>query len=122
MTKKILLADDDSDLRFITQMTLSEAGYDVTTVANGKEAADKAAKENFDLILLDAMMPVMDGYDAYCEIRKNQALKEVPVVFLSARAADRETTAKLGGDVEHIPKPYSLDGLIKRVEQILDKK
>lgn len=120
---RILLADDDSDLRFITEMALSDAGYEVVTAENGQEAASLAGKDPFDVILLDAMMPVMDGYTAYKELRAKPATASIPVIFLTAQAPDSNVLKQLGVPrLDYILKPCDPDSLAQKIEHILSKR
>lgn len=120
--RRILLADDDSDLRFLNKMVLSEAGFDVTTVTNGLEATSAAQNQTFDLILLDAMMPEMDGYEAYRHLRANPSTSAVPIVFLSAQIPDAKVKRALGVDkIEYILKPCDPDSLAEQIKVILDR-
>ena len=84
---RILLADDDNDLRFLIEMSLTESGYDVVCVANGKEAVDTAAQQSFDVILLDAEMPIMDGFEAYRTLRSRPETAQIPVDFSDSSPA-----------------------------------
>jgi len=119
---KILLADDDEDLRFLNEMALSEAGYDVITVKNGKEATEIAQNGRFDLILLDAMMPEMDGFAAFRFLKANPATSAIPVVFLTASAPDTKIKQDLGTpDVNFIMKPCDPDTLAEKIETILSR-
>jgi len=119
---RILLADDDSDLRFLNKMVLSEAGYDVTTVANGLEATSAAQNQMFDLILLDAMMPEMDGYEAFRNLRSNPTTSTIPIVFLSAQIPDAKVKRELGVDkLDYILKPCDPDSLAEQIKVILDR-
>lgn len=122
MGKKLLLADDDSDLRFLTEMTLSEAGYDVVTATNGQEALALAQADNFDVILLDAMMPVMNGYEAFVQLRAQPRTAAIPVIFLTAQTPDEKTRKKLGLPVvDFILKPFDADALSRQIETILNE-
>jgi CheY-like chemotaxis protein len=114
MTKRVLLADDDSDLRFLTEMTLSEAGYDVVTASNGKEVLQEAHKSKFDIILMDAEMPLMNGFEAYRKLSSDPATSAIPVIFLTA-TEPKET-------VQYILKPFDADALPALIEQFIDGK
>jgi len=82
---KILIAEDERDIRDLVAFTLRFAGYEVFTATNGEEAIELAPKVNPDLVLMDVRMPRMTGYEA-CKIMKNNAsLRDIPVVFLTAR-------------------------------------
>ena len=81
---KILIAEDEPDIRDLVAFTLRFAGYEVVTGSNGEEAVQLAKKEFPDLILLDVRMPRMTGYEACKQIKADSSLKDVPIVFLSA--------------------------------------
>jgi DNA-binding response OmpR family regulator len=119
---RILIAEDERDIRELISFTLQYAGYDVITVIDGEEAVEEAKNELPDLILMDVRMPRMTGYEA-CEILKNQETTgNIPVVFLSAKGQETEVQAGLeAGADEYIIKPFSPDELTDRVKTILAK-
>ncbi len=106
--KKILLADDHQPTRAMFSMILSDQNYQMIHACNGEEAYAKAFFEKPDLILMDVMMPVMDGYDATREIRKRSGDKWIPIIFMSAKAAIEDQVAGLdaGGD-DYLTKPVN---------------
>lgn len=112
MGKRVLLADDDNDLRFLTEMALSDAGYEVVTVANGKEVLQHARSANFDIILMDAEMPLMNGFEAYRELSSDPATSKIPVVFLTASQPTNR-------DVDFILKPFDADALPILIEKYI---
>ncbi len=117
---KILIADDERDIRDLITFTLRFAGYEVIPTANGEEAYQTALKEVPDLILMDVRMPRMTGYEACEQMKANESLKNIPVVFLSAKGQESEVQTGLQiGAVEYILKPFSPDQLMSRVAQIL---
>ena len=93
---KILIAEDEPDIRDLVAFTLRFAGYEVVTGANGEEAVQVAQKEYPDLILLDVRMPRMTGYEACKLIKADPKLKDVPVVFLSAKGQEAEIRDGMG--------------------------
>lgn len=119
---KILIAEDEPDIRDLVAFTLRFAGYEAITCANGEEAVELAKKEFPDLILLDVRMPRLTGYDACKIIKADPELKNVPVVFLSAKGQENEI--KIGMDAgaeEYLLKPFAPDQLTDRVRSILSK-
>lgn len=117
---KILIADDERDIRDLITFTLRFAGYEVIPTSNGEEAYQTALKELPDLILMDVRMPRMTGYEACQQMKANESLKDVPVVFLSAKGQESEVQTGLQvGAAEYILKPFSPDQLMSRVAQIL---
>jgi DNA-binding response OmpR family regulator len=119
---KILIAEDERDIRDLVAFTLRFAGYEVVAAANGEEAVQLAPKENPDLILLDVRMPRMTGYDACRIIKADSKLKDIPVVFLSAKGQESEIQTGLEvGAEEYLLKPFAPDQLTERVKAILAK-
>jgi CheY-like chemotaxis protein len=119
---KILIAEDERDIRDLVAFTLRFAGYEVVTAANGEEAVRLAPKENPDLILMDVRMPRMTGYDACRVLKSNPDLKDIPVVFLSAKGQESEIqTGMEAGAEEYLLKPFAPDQLTERVKSILAK-
>jgi DNA-binding response OmpR family regulator len=120
--KKVLVAEDEPDIRGLIAFSLQYAGFDVVEALNGREAVEKAAAEKPDLILLDVRMPKMNGYEA-CKILKSQTCtKDIPVVFLSARGQELEIRHGLElGAEEYILKPFAPDELYRRVGGILQR-
>ena len=119
---KILIAEDERDIRDLVAFTLRFAGHEVTAATNGEEAVELAPKINPDLILMDVRMPRMTGYEA-CKIMKTMpGVKDIPVVFLTARGQESEIQQGLGaGAEEHLLKPFAPDQLTERVKAILAK-
>jgi two-component system alkaline phosphatase synthesis response regulator PhoP len=119
---KILIAEDERDIRDLITFTLTFGGYQVVAAANGEEALEKAREEIPDLILMDVRMPKMTGYEACQEMKKDDRIKHIPVVFLSAKGQDSEVATGLDvGAVEYILKPFSPDELTARVKELLQK-
>lgn len=117
---KILFAEDERDIRDLINFTLKFAGHEVFPTVNGEDAYLQAQVVMPDLILLDVRMPKMTGYEACIKIKEIDRLKDVPVVFLSAKGQDSEVQTGLrAGATEYILKPFSPDQLVDRVRQIL---
>ncbi|OGO75600.1 MAG: two-component system response regulator [Chloroflexi bacterium RIFOXYC12_FULL_59_14] len=119
---KILIAEDERDIRDLVAFTLRFAGYEVAAAANGEEAVAMASKENPDLILMDVRMPRMTGYDACRILKANPDMKDIPIVFLSAKGQESEiqTGMEVGAE-EYLLKPFAPDQLTERVKAILAK-
>jgi len=115
---KILLVEDDDALRFIVQDNLAQKGYDVDTAENGEIAIEKFQQNNFDLIILDVMLPKIDGFQVAKFIRSRN--EQVPIIFLTARSMteDKITGLTLGGD-DYIPKPFSMEELLLKIKIFL---
>ena len=119
---KILVVDDDPDIVEILRYNLSLAGYEVKSAVNGKEAIKKAKLFIPQIILLDIMMPEMNGIDACSQIKKISSLSNTIVIFLSARNEDFTQIAAFdaGGD-DYITKPVRPKILLKKIESILKR-
>lgn len=110
---KILIADDENDIRNLVKISLEENGYTVLTAENGKEAWDILTAEDVHLAILDVMMPVMDGFNLLRKIREHST---IPVIFLTARTDDMDKVLGLGlGADDYIAKPFSVAELVARV-------
>lgn len=117
---KILLVDDEPDILEIVGYNLTNAGYQVITAENGLEAVKKAKKEIPHLIILDVMMPEMDGIEACELIRKNPDLKDVVITFLTARGEDYSQVAGFdAGADDYITKPIKPKVLVSKVKALL---
>lgn len=114
--KTILIIDDDEAVRDALAMVLADEGHSVATAVNGLEALHylKAASERPDLILLDVMMPVMDGYQFRIEQRKDQALASIPVLVLTAGTAEARLSAMAANG--YLRKPINLQTLLSIVD------
>lgn len=114
--KRILVVDDDRNLRKIIQTNLEIAGYEVTTAANGEEALRLLDSMQPDLIVLDVMMPVMDGYEVARRVRRHPANTHVPIIMLTAKSEVEDKLAgfEAGAD-DYITKPFGPQELLARV-------
>ena len=119
---KILVVDDDQDIVEILRYNLSLNGYDVISAFNGKEAIKKAKLFIPDIILLDVMMPVMDGIEACSKIKIIPSLTDTIIIFLSARSEDftQISAFDAGGD-DYISKPVKPKILLKKIESIVKR-
>jgi two-component system response regulator MtrA len=117
---KIVVADDDVDVRTLVMLKLESTGHDVTGVENGLEAVDRCRSERPDLVVLDLMMPGMNGLEACREIRADPMIAGTPVILLTARAQDTDVDAGLAvGADEYLTKPFSPRELASRVDALL---
>jgi len=117
---KILLVDDEPDILEIVGYNLVQEGYQIVTANNGKEAIAKAKKEHPQLIIMDVMMPEMDGMEATEAIRKIPELKEVIITFLTARSEDYSQVAGFdAGADDYITKPIKPKLLVSKVKALL---
>jgi len=121
--EKILLVDDELDILEFIGYNLTKEGYDVITATNGKEAIEAAKKTKPDLIILDVMMPGMDGIETCHEIRSIDFLKDTLITFLSARGEDYSQVAGFdAGADDYISKPIKPRLLISKIKAILRRK
>lgn len=119
---KILIADDEKDVRDLVRFTFERRGFEVVEAADGIETVTLARRELPDLILLDAMMPGASGYEASRRLKKMEATKEIPIVFLSAKGQTYEVAEGLeAGAVAYIVKPFSPKELVAEVKEILQQ-
>jgi DNA-binding response OmpR family regulator len=119
---KILIAEDERDIRDLIAFTLRFAGFEVFTATNGEEAVQMAPNVNPDLILMDVRMPRMTGYEACRLIKQTPSLKDIPVVFLSAKGQESEIKQGMdAGAEEYLLKPFAPDQLTARIKAILAK-
>ena len=113
---KILIVDDEKPICDLIDLNLSASGYHCTTAQNGMDALDLIDKENYDLILLDIMLPGADGYDVMAYVRP----LKIPVIFITAKheVRDRVKGLKAGAD-DYLVKPFDVVELVARVEAVL---
>jgi two-component system OmpR family response regulator len=115
---RLLVVEDEPDIRELLSATLRFAGFQVTAASDGLQALAHARRERPDLVLLDVMMPGLDGFDTVRRLRAQGV--RVPVLFLTARGAteDKVTGLRLGGD-DYVTKPFSLQEVVARIEALL---
>lgn len=115
--KKILIADDSATVRHFLIETLAKAGYEISTAQTGEEAVSKAQEEMPDLVLMDIVMPGMNGYQATRAITKHETTKHIPVLVLTSK--DMETDriwALRQGAKEFISKPIEAESLLSKIK------
>jgi len=119
---KILIAEDEPDIRDLIAFTLRFAGHEVIAVANGLEALLSTAQEMPDMVILDVRMPQMTGYEACRRIKADLATKDIPVIFLSAKGQESEIREGFeAGAYEYLLKPFGPDELAKRIRELLQE-
>ena len=119
---KILVTEDERDIRELVAFTLRFAGYEVVTAENGEEVVLMAAQEKPDMILMDVRMPKLTGYEACARIKANPELADIPVVFLSAKGQEAEIRTGLdAGASEYLLKPFGPLELVERVKELMEK-
>jgi len=118
--KKILVVDDEKDLSGIVTFRLQSAGYEVSIALDGQEALDKVKKENFDLVILDLMLPKIDGYKVCRMLKSDEKYKDLPIILFSAKAQaeDIKSGEDAGADA-YITKPFEPQALLKKVKDLL---
>src|SRR5437870_841557 len=117
---KILLAEDEPDIQFVTRIALEDEGHMVTTVGDGRAAVDRALIEHFDVLLLDVMMPRLDGLGACRQLKADPRTRDIPVIFLTARSQQFEVQAGLSmGALGYIVKPFDTFTLASEITTLL---
>ena len=117
---KLLLVEDDEALRFIVRDNLMQNDYVADVAENGEKALELFKKNSYQLIILDVMLPKIDGFKVAETIRKTN--KQVPIIFLTARSMteDKITGLTIGGD-DYIPKPFSMEELLLKIKVFLKR-
>ena len=121
MAKRILAVDDEKHILRLVQINLEKAGYLVVTASNGREALEAVALERPDLIVMDVMMPEMDGLEALQKLKSDDQTADIPVVMLTAKAQDADVFQgwQSGADL-YLTKPFNPLELLTFVKRILD--
>jgi two-component system alkaline phosphatase synthesis response regulator PhoP/two-component system response regulator VicR len=119
--KKILAVDDEKHIVRLVQVNLERAGYEVVTAHDGKEALQKVEEENPDLVVLDVMMPYMDGFEVLQNLRRNPSTRDIPVIMLTAKAQDADVFKGWQSGVDcYLTKPFNPMELLSFVKRIFD--
>ncbi|MBP1467441.1 response regulator [Candidatus Chloroploca sp. M-50] len=119
---KVLLAEDEPDIRLITSLALEDAGCTVVAVADGQAAVEAAMNEGFDVALLDVMMPRMDGFATCTALRSHAETSALPIIFLTARSQEPEVQHGLAlGAAGYIVKPFDVFTLVELMTSILEQ-
>lgn len=120
MSKRILVIEDDPASLRLMQYILEHKGYKVLTAVNGLDGLKKARNEELDLVILDVMLPGMDGFDICYHLRAEPQTAKLPILMLSAKAreVDRDTGLKVGADY-YITKPVAPAEIISKIEALL---
>ena len=117
---KVLVVDDEIYIVHILDFSLGMEGYEVITALDGEQALERLEADKPDMIVLDIMMPKLDGYEVCRSIKSNPATRHIPVILLSAKG--RNVDQKMGFDVgadDYITKPFSPRKLVERINQLL---
>jgi DNA-binding response OmpR family regulator len=118
--KKILVVDDELHIATAVQFLLDQEGFTTTTASNGAEAVEKAKAFTPDLIVMDVMMPIMDGFEAAMEIRKDESMSDMKIIFLTAKTTEQDKLQgyRSGADW-YLTKPFDNEDLIERVRDLV---
>jgi DNA-binding response OmpR family regulator len=120
MAQTILVVDDDPKIVRVVEINLTQEGYRVRTAADGEEALAAVAQERPDLVLLDVMMPRMDGFETLKRLKADPASADIPVVMLTARAQDEDVFEGYGTGAQwYLTKPFAPEELRRVVRHLL---
>jgi DNA-binding response OmpR family regulator len=121
--RTILVVDDEADIRLVLEARLAAAGFRVQTAVNGREALGRIRLDPPDLVVLDLMLPGIDGFGICGILKRDQRFSSIPVVMLTARSEskDRKLSAKLGADL-YLTKPFKPAELVEHVRDLLEPK
>jgi DNA-binding response OmpR family regulator len=120
MPKKILVVDDETELLKALSIRLETSGYEVITASDGQEGLEKAKSLNPDLIVLDILMPKMDGYEVCRMLKFDEKYKSIPVIMLTAKTQDIDKAmGKKVGANDYITKPFETQDLIDKIKKYL---
>ena len=119
MPRKILTVDDEKHIVRLIQVNLERHGYEVVTAYDGREALQKVDDERPDLVILDVMMPYMDGFEVLQNLKRNPATRDIPVIMLTAKAQDADVFKGWQSGVDcYLTKPFNPMELISFVQRI----
>jgi DNA-binding response OmpR family regulator len=119
-TATILVVDDEQDLTELVRINLEMAGFDVTTATDGAAALDEIRSRRPDLVLLDVMMPVLDGWGVLAALQADDALADLPIVMLTALSGERDVIrGHLSGAMRYLTKPFDVPRLLGTIEEAL---
>jgi len=118
--KKILVVEDEAELTGAIQIRLEQAGYEVLIAYDGQQALEKARGENPDLIVLDLMLPKIDGYKVCRMLKFDEKYKKIPIVMLTARAQEKDESLgyEVGADA-FITKPFKYQALLSKIRELI---
>ncbi len=123
MKKRIVVVEDDTPTLELIKETLLEKDYEVTTSDNGKEAEQLIIQSRPDLIILDVMLPGVNGFELAERLKKNKITFHIPIIMLTVKEDyGSRLTGFMAGAIEYIPKPFSLENLLEKIEKTLSRK
>lgn len=118
---RILVVDDDEHIQKSLSQYLEMEDFEVEVASSGQEALDRAALQAFDLVLLDIMMPEMDGFEVVEILRAQEATSRVPIILLTARGQDTDVLKGYHlGVSSYLTKPFNLDELVETIREVLE--
>ena len=122
MPKKIVYIEDDLEMTYLIKMILERKGYEVISTNDGMEGFELIERENPDLVLLDLMMPNIDGWDIYHQIKSSENTSQIPVIIISAKAQpiDKVLGMEIAKVNNYIGKPFKPQELLESIESILN--
>ncbi len=121
MAQRVLVVDDHPPTRDLVRSAIEALGVQVSTAENGAEALLSVSREIPDLVILDVMMPVMDGFQALQVLRQSDETKEIPVIMLTAKSGDEDVAHGWRWRVtSYLTKPFSVDALVALVRRVLE--
>ncbi|MBI3036436.1 response regulator [Candidatus Woesearchaeota archaeon] len=119
--KKILVVDDEPNILKLVSFILASKGYDVIEASGGAEGITKAKAEKPDLIVLDVMMPKMDGFEAAKKLKADPATRDIPILMLSSKAQFEDKMKGIdSGAMDYITKPFEKDELLQKIDEFLE--
>ncbi len=120
--KKILVVDDEPNIVKLVSFILANNGYDVLEASSGAEGIKKAKAEKPDLIVLDVMMPKMDGFEAARKLRADKATSSIPILMLSSKAQFEDKMKGIdSGAMDYVTKPFDKQELLEKVQECLEE-
>ena len=123
MGKRILVVDDDENILNLEKTILEQRGFEVTAAAGGGEALKLLAEKTYDLVLLDVMMPEVDGFTVCRKIKEDAKLKDLPVIFLTAKGGGEALAEGFeSGAIMYINKPFTANKLLTIVNTMLESR
>ncbi len=121
MVKKILVVDDDPVVVHLVESILKSNGYEVDTAADGLDALVKIKKEPPDIVVLDIIMPEINGYDVCCELRFNKEFMQIPIVILTETEQEIEDSIGKRVNIEYLKKPVVAHLLLEKIKYLISK-
>ncbi|HBR14553.1 MAG TPA: two-component system response regulator [Candidatus Omnitrophica bacterium] len=119
MVKKVLVVDDDHATLLLVKRALALKGYNVICASDGLDALVQIKKEKPDLVILDVMMPEINGYDVCYQLRFNKDFEQVPIILLTNRDQELDDSLSQRLNIEYLSKPFDTQVLLKKVETFL---